>query len=217
VTESYWLQATEPHGPLRWLQKQGISRSASGRRKLRLFACACCRRIAEWQAQEAGRRAVEVAERFADGEASKEELAAVRPKSTILVRNATVAAREVAWDAAWFAFVDAGHTAARAGNVPLKWGGSAPEYAAQVRLLHDLFGNPFRPVAADPAWLKWNDGAVRDLTRAIYAERASDRLPMLADALEDAGCTDADLLGHCRGPGPHVRGCWALDLLLGKG
>jgi hypothetical protein len=68
-----------------------------------------------------------------------------------------------------------------------------------------------------PVWLCWHGGTIPKLAQAIYDERAFDRLPVLADALEEAGCTDADLLGHLRGPGPHVRGCWALDLLLGKG
>jgi hypothetical protein len=82
-------------------------------------------------------------------------------------------------------------------------------------LLRDLF-NPFRPVAPDPGWLTANGGAARNLAAAIDDGRAFERLPILADALEDAGCTDRLLLGHCRGPGLHVRGCWALDLVLGK-
>jgi hypothetical protein len=86
-----------------------------------------------------------------------------------------------------------------------------------VALIHDLFGNPFRPVALDPAWLTWNDGVAVKLAQAIYDDHAFDRLPILADALEEAGCNSADMLHHCRGPGPHVRGCWLLDLLLGQG
>jgi hypothetical protein len=70
--------------------------------------------------------------------------------------------------------------------------------------------------AVDPSWLAWNGGTVRNLAQSIYDERAFDRLPVLADALEDAGCADADLLGHLRGPGPHARGCWAVDRILGK-
>jgi hypothetical protein len=84
-------------------------------------------------------------------------------------------------------------------------------------LLRDILGNPFRPVPrVDPRCLSWNGGTVPKLAAAIYADRAFDRLPVLADALEDAGCTDAALLGHLRGGGEHVRGCWALDLVLGK-
>ena len=71
-------------------------------------------------------------------------------------------------------------------------------------------------MAIDPSWLAWNNGIVVKMAQAVYEERAFDRLPVLADALEEAGCADADLLSHLRGPGPHVRGCWAVDLLLGK-
>jgi hypothetical protein len=86
----------------------------------------------------------------------------------------------------------------------------------QCSILRDIFGNPFRPVAVAPAWLTWNNATVPAIARHVYEDRAFHDLPILADALEDAGCTDADLLAHCRGPGPHVRGCWAVDLLLGK-
>ncbi len=100
--------------------------------------------------------------------------------------------------------------------------GAEPERA--VRLLHDIFGTlPFRPVAVERGWLTWADAAIPALAQAAYEERTqpdgaleSARLAVLADALEEAGCSNAELLGHCRGPGPHVRGCWALDLILGK-
>jgi hypothetical protein len=85
----------------------------------------------------------------------------------------------------------------------------------QAALLRDLF-HPFGPVTLAPGWLTADSGAARNLAAAIYAERAFERLPILADALEDAGCADPDLIGHLRGPGPHVLGCWALDLVLGK-
>ena len=80
-------------------------------------------------------------------------------------------------------------------------------------LLRDIFGNPFRPVAFAQAWR--SETAVAMAT-GIYAERAFDRLPILADALEEAGCDHPDVLSHCRGPGPHARGCWLVDLVLGK-
>lgn len=79
--------------------------------------------------------------------------------------------------------------------------------------LRDIFGNPFRPTTLDQSWLT---STVTALAHAIYQERAFDRLPILADALEDAGCTNQEILAHCRGPGPHARGCWAVDLLLKK-
>jgi hypothetical protein len=86
----------------------------------------------------------------------------------------------------------------------------------QIQLLHDIFGNPFRTIVIDPNWLTWNDGTVRRVAQIIYDERAFDRMPILAAALEDAGCDNADILAHCRQSGEHVRGCWCLDLLLGK-
>jgi hypothetical protein len=89
-----------------------------------------------------------------------------------------------------------------------------PEHSCKV--LRELVGNPFRPVSVDPSWLVWHDGTILKVTQGIYDDRAFDRLPILADALEDAGCDNADVLAHCRGPGPHVRGCWVVDLLLGK-
>ena len=97
-------------------------------------------------------------------------------------------------------------------------GGSVDlEKQQQCSILRDISGNPFDacPVLA-PAWLEWNDRCVMKLAQAIYDERAFDRMPILADALEDAGCDDADILAHCRGDGPHVRGCWVVDLLLGN-
>jgi hypothetical protein len=99
-----------------------------------------------------------------------------------------------------------------------RWGDPAgyPEVLPQADLLRDIFGNPFRPSALSSAVLIWNDGAVVKIAECIYAERAFDRLPILADALLDAGCDDEELMAHLRSPGPHVRGCWALDLILGK-
>ncbi|OAI44982.1 hypothetical protein AYO44_13375 [Planctomycetaceae bacterium SCGC AG-212-F19] len=83
----------------------------------------------------------------------------------------------------------------------------------RVKLVRCIFGNPFRPVTFAPAW---RTATVTSLAQAIYDDRAFDRTPILADALEDAGCTSADVLNHCRGKGEHVRGCWVVDLVLGK-
>jgi hypothetical protein len=89
---------------------------------------------------------------------------------------------------------------------------------SQAALLRCIFGIPFRPLPRlNSAWLAWEGGTVPKLAAALYDERAFDRLAVLADALEEAGCTDQSILDHLRGPGPHVRGCWAVDLVLGKG
>jgi hypothetical protein len=91
------------------------------------------------------------------------------------------------------------------------------ERAVQCALLRDIVGTPQGPPSVvEPAWLHWQGGAVPKLAAGIYDDRTFDRLPLLADALEDAGCADAAILGHCRGGGEHVRGCWVLDLVLGK-
>ena len=80
-------------------------------------------------------------------------------------------------------------------------------------MIRDIAGNPFRPVTFAP---EWRTSTVLGIAETIYADRTFGNLPVLADALEDAGCEHADILSHCRGPGPHVRGCWVVDLVLGK-
>ena len=87
------------------------------------------------------------------------------------------------------------------------------ESIGYARLLRDIFGNPFRPVTFSPSWR--TDTAVT-LAQQMYESRDFGAMPVLADALQDAGCDNDDVLNHCRGPGPHVRGCWVVDLLLGK-
>ena len=160
-------------------------------RKLRLFACACCHAGPADDDADL-HAAVAAIELYADGLIGEKQLADYDVHTpNILIR--TVTASEAA-DAAY-------RTAAALSYLPL------------CRLLHDLIGNPFRPAAVDPRWLT---STARDLARTIYEDRAFDRLPILADALEEAGCDNADVLTHLRGDGPHVRGCWALDLVLGK-
>src|SRR5262249_39746048 len=83
-------------------------------------------------------------------------------------------------------------------------------------IIRDIFGNPFRPSTLNPTVLTCNGGTVPKLAQAIYDGRTFDQLPILADALEEAGCINPDILAHCRQPGVHVRGCWVVDLLLGK-
>ena len=95
-------------------------------------------------------------------------------------------------------------------DIPLKF------WKRQSDFLRDIFGNPFCPISLDPAWLTLNDGTVLRIAQAIYGDRGFERLPHLADALEKAGCDEADILTHCRQLGKHVRGCWVLDLLLGR-
>jgi hypothetical protein len=87
------------------------------------------------------------------------------------------------------------------------------EQVAQRLLIDCIFGNPFRVVTFSP---EWRTSTASALARQMYESRDFSALPILADALQDAGCTSAEILNHCRGPGPHVRGCWVVDSVLGK-
>ena len=245
MTESDWLEVTDPAAMLAFLRDN----SEASKRKLRLFAAACCRRIPPIMSEEVNRAAVEVAERFADGEATEQELG-------------------MAWDAVGrvaVAFYTTFDTARRGGKNPAEAGiqvlyshnaalaASNPdrvdpaanaaenavailaeddpdaertERTAQANLIRCIFGNPFRPILIDPVW---RSATVEALAHAAYDEQVAPdpsrpgwltldpaRLAVLADALEEAGCTATDLLGHLRGRGPHVRGCWVVDLFTGR-
>jgi hypothetical protein len=211
MTEAEWLR--EPYLPEHLWQLRRLLRS----RQYRLFACACCRRIWD-ELDEPSRRAVEVAERFADRRATAKELAEARPRAS------PVSARAAAHYACGPTAEIIGCASATAFHaLTAEWRGlenwrPVVEQARQAQnaLLRDVLGNPFRRPAIDPAWLHAQDGAAVKLAEAVYEGRAFERLPVLADALEEAGCTDADLLGHCRGGGEHVRGCWVVDLVLGR-
>jgi hypothetical protein len=134
-------------------------------------------------------------------------------------RVAGAAAAGVGWPAAWNVTSEA-RTALHASRVP----GAINEGEQQRLLLADIFGNPFRPSPPlPPTVLAWSDRTIPRLAQAIYEDRKmpegtldTARLAILADALLDAGCEDEALIQHCREPGVHVRGCWAVDLLLGK-
>src|SRR5262249_30864693 len=164
----------------------------------------CCRRA--WDRLPANSRiAVEIIDECADGRVAKAEIKQAFAWAAQGVREAEPG---VAFDAA-HAIVQAVYgrlstTAATIRYVAALTGQPGePEYLSA--LVRCVFGMPFRPVTLNPVWLTTD---VLALTRSIYDERAFDRLPILADALQDAGCENADILDHCRGPGPHVRGCW---------
>jgi hypothetical protein len=115
-------------------------------------------------------------------------------------------------------FGDASSAASLTVRAPSMWGKEAKRHCeeSQLLLLRDIVGNPFHAVTVASAVLMWNDGTIRRIAEGIYDERAFDRLPILHDALLDAGCDDEAILSHCRSAGPHVRGCWVIDLILGK-
>jgi hypothetical protein len=214
MTEADWLAAADPTSLLAFVKQKRHAR------KLRLFACGCCRRIAGVIPDECGHRAIELAERHADGEATAKELRSLSKVVALATADYEPTDEDDLGDwsadqaltatlnaiAAWEQTVYAAVCAAAAVT------DQAAEQVAQCHLLRDIF-NPFRPVAFDPAW---RSETVAALAAGIYTDRAFDRLPILADAIEEAGCDQPDILNHCRGPGPHVRGCWAVDLVLGK-
>jgi hypothetical protein len=228
MTEAEWRAGTDVGRMLRFLRGQ------AGPRKFRLFACACCRRV--WEALSPNqRRAVEAAERYADRAIRLADLKAARPPlrdepgahwAAVWAVRAAAAPRDVAHSAGAAARDCRDVRAALGWPVPQppeprKWltageGVKTAEEAAQRELLCDVFGDPFRPAVIDPAWRAWRDGTVPRLARGLYEEGRFADLPVLADALEEAGCADERLLGHCRSGGAHVRGCWVLDLLLDK-
>jgi hypothetical protein len=227
-TDEEWRTWDHPRPLLKLLDGRATDRKA------RLFDAACWRRL--WDAPEVAQAhgAIEILERLADGSATPEEaVAAARTFRDVRFAAACVMGgmynqpaedlevqRPDPWSMAW---LRSEAMAILAGRVIRRASGSgdgrpdheqrAPEERAQCDLIRCIFPSPFQPVASQDGWLT---STVVELARGIYAERAFDRLPILADALQDAGCDNADVLDHCRGPGPHARGCWALDLVLGK-
>jgi hypothetical protein len=225
MTEAEWLACNDPKPLLEFLRGKGTDR------KLRLFACACCRRAWDSMPDPRSRKAVETAENYADGRATDQELNTVSHDALSAAQVKATEAELLAdnWRTrlnASFAPWAAVEATVRNGRDGIGNGmtviliakdtarGIGPvEIEVQARLVRDIFGNPFRPGTIDSVW---QTHEVVALAEAIYDQRAFDRLPSLVDALEEAGCTNTYILDHCRQPGPHVRGCWVVDLILGK-
>jgi hypothetical protein len=207
---------------LRFVRKHfRAHRTPAGRRQLRLFACACCRRVWPLLGDLRSRHAVEVSERYADGLATLRDLSLAEGAADAAARGAAREGRSAPAaalavllsqrDANLDPWLIAGAAAtALAGS---RADAGKAEMAAQAEALRDIFGNPFHAVPLVPGW---RTPDVLTLASAVYDRGAFDRMPILSDALEEAGCASTALLDHCRGPGPHVRGCWLLDLLLDK-
>ncbi|WP_238602892.1 hypothetical protein [Fimbriiglobus ruber] len=218
MTEAEWLTATDPTPMLEFLSGKASDR------KLRLFACACCRRIWHLITEEGSQNAVATAERMSDEQVTDDERWGVMVEAQYMPDNAANAAYNslcsfpdypdrTARQATWaVANETEAHQLSEALN-PAWEHKRLSECLKQAVDLRDIFGNPFRPSTIDPSCLT---SSVHVLATGIYADRTFDRLPILADALQDAGCDNEEILQHCRGPGPHARGCWAVDLLLGK-
>ncbi|WP_246523253.1 hypothetical protein [Gemmata palustris] len=230
MTESEWLMCDDPRHVL---ELDDIEMSE---RKLRLFAVACCRRIWGFASDERSKGAVEVAESFAEGVVTQEQLIeaannawdaseeALGTKAADLTHGfAAAATSDDFFGPALVAAGTSSHYATNAiatltvadGPSDDAWRSAKTiEAAAQSVLLRDIFGNPFRSVPFSPAW---RTSTAVALAAQMYESRDFGAMPILADALQDAGCDSADILEHCRdASAPHVRGCWVVDLVLGK-
>ena len=215
MDEQRWLSSTDPRSMLEFL------RGKTSDRKLRLFACAYCRALRDSE-HLLGPSTLAVAEQYADGLASDQDLATERRWNAGSPEERWSLARS-AYDGAWEG-VDWLTGVRDLTEIDPDAFPHFPIPADEVLkrsafLLRDIFGNPFRSVRLDPAL---RTPVVLALATATYETRIlparvlePDRLAVLADALEESGC-EADLLDHLRGPGPHVRGCWAVDTLLEK-
>jgi hypothetical protein len=199
-------------------------------RKLRLFSGACCCRILDLLPDPVCRQAVRSLEDYIEG---RMELASyLRTYEEFdQTRRARFQKARTADDMAWNTLYGAVHRRWLEHFddilVEERWlialvvamNAADPMGVEQARahadLLRDVF-NPFQTGVIDTSWLAWNDGTVVKLAHTIYADRAFDGMPILADALEDAGCQDAEILGHCRQQGVHARGCWVIDALTGR-
>jgi hypothetical protein len=219
MTEEEWLQCDDPYDMVNELASRATER------KLRLFGIVCCRQNEDvFPSDQRFADAINLGEQYVEEVISEE----VRQAAFSAVYEAQ---EEFAFDElddfllmpahlihTSFTNADAQNFACLT-NTYSRWGEPdwpGKQFELRTELadhFRDIFGNPFRPVAVDPAWLT---STAVGLAQAIYDDRAFDRLPILADALQDAGCENADILEHCRGEGPHVRGCWVVDLLLGK-
>jgi hypothetical protein len=210
ATRVEWESGVDPDRLL------SIVRGQASDRKLRLFACACCRRFVDQLDHEHDRLAVRVGERIADAGVDgqeHEEARLLHCDLDLAAPDAHHAASQAVSAAVAFAANRPGRGKGNSG-----WGrAAAEERRALCDLLRDILGNPFRPKSAEPSWLALNQGAVLQMAQAIYKERTFDCMPILADALEEAGCSDGEILGHCRHAHGHVFGCWVVDLLLAKG
>lgn len=215
MTEQDWLACDDPMLMLdhhQWVTGPWPNPFTSDR-KLRLFACACCRQIWHLLTDERSRRAVEAAEQFADRpdffslelfDAGVNAPGNTSPSPSVLTQDL------LAWGTTLknYAIV----------RELIFWFNQSPEQALPgAHLLRDIVGNPFRPVVIKPLACS-RDMLHRcvSLAQAIYDDRDFALMPILADALEEAGCQQEEILRHCREPGTHVRGCWCVDLLLGK-
>jgi hypothetical protein len=218
LTEAEWATSTNSYPMI-----QSCRRFVRDNpRKAYLFATACCYRIWHLLNDPRSRAAVETAAQYADGLVGCDQLQAAAEAAQAahmeafrlkgkLGACAEWAAQFAASDSAWSAVKYASNFAYVAAGDGLETG---PEHTAQSHLLRCIFGPlPFRAVTLDPSW---RTSTVVALAQQMYESRDFSAMPILADALQDAGCDNDDILSHCHSAEPHVRGCWVVDLVLKK-
>jgi hypothetical protein len=220
MTEAEWLAAAGLDRTVREFALKHLSD-----RKRRLFACACCRRIWDVLAHDDLRHGVGAAELHADGLLNAREVTVARERidrhtgaqdardfHALAVKWALDRHRQFPLCSSQYASEATAATGRRFWSAAYQKAVAA-EQAEQVVLLRDVVGNPFRPVAFA---LEWRTSTAVALAQEMYESRDFGAMPILADALQDAGCDSDDVLTHCRAAAPHVRGCWVADLVLGK-
>lgn len=199
-----WKTCDDPIRMLKSLRGKAAARS------LALFAVAACRRDSDLMDDERSCLAVEWSERAIEGLANWDD--GPDDGDCYLMAAAANRCMAVAGSLLKKDNADAERWACEVAELLLEE--EEENYESLASLIREVFGNPFRSVSLNPAWLTPD---VLSLARGIYEERTFDRMPILADALQDAGCTNDDILNHCREENhTHVRGCWVVDLLLGK-
>jgi hypothetical protein len=205
LTEDHWLRSGDPRLMEEFLGERGTQR------RWQLFACLCCWRVLP-MLDERGRNAVSVAERQAEGLATLEEIREARAEAHAAVIAAWRPGNDRSLAHAANAALFALSSPRRAySHIPRSPGPG--ESLAQCQLMRELFGNPFRPFFLEPAW---RTPTVLTIASQVYERESFEELPVLGDALEDAGCDDQQVLGHLRAATTHYRGCWALDAVLDK-
>ncbi|MDB5307637.1 MAG: hypothetical protein JWO38_1839 [Gemmataceae bacterium] len=213
MTEAEWLACEDLEAMLQFL------RGKTSDRKLRLFAAESFRHLVRLLPDQRQHRAIEFLEEMAEGtgtmgsrgEAMGNARRALPSQAVMGSGNPTDDPHFVAL--MLYRELASSSIAVHATTAPAGLMKGAAEQEWQSRLLRDVTGNPFRPVTLDPSWLT---PTVTALTRQMYESRDFAAMPILADALQDAGCDNMDILGHCRNEGAHLRGCWVVDLVLGK-
>ena len=231
MTKAEWMACTDPAPMLRFLQGR------VSERKFRLIALGCCRQLWGRTADRVTSAALAIVDQLAEAGALQTRMGSVRVPAGEAVLNCGASEPLESLSAG---DKDGVSTQVFISALPPLLASILADLAClrtnpalltrllgfltrtglpsvrQTALIRDIVRGPLQPIRFRASWRTWSSGVCLEIARRIYKERAFDQLPILADALEEAGCDDADILGHCRAGGEYVRGCWVIDALLGK-